>query len=108
MVKIGLGYYYERDKKVKNYTLIFKEVRNKFDFSTKTYLDEKIEAKQTVGYYSNIEKMCEAAAEDYVTRKADSGEVTNIHEWLTEYRKAVAEIVAAINGNENKEETNND
>lgn len=98
MVKIALGYCFEHDSKTKGYTLVYKETRNKFDFPTKTFLDEKIEAKTTIGYYSNIEQLCKAAAEDYVSRKADAGEVTNIHEWLTEYRNAVKELVAAING----------
>lgn len=107
MVEIALGYYFERDKKIKNYTLIFKEVRKKFEFGTMKELDEVKEVKTTIGYYSSIEQMCKATAEDFVTRKADAGEVTNIHEWLTEYRKTVNELIAAING-DNKEETNND
>lgn len=98
MVEIGLGYFFERDKKIKNYTLIFKQTRKKIEFGTKKELDEITEVKTIIGYYANIEQMCKAAAEDYVSRKADVGEVTNIQEWLTEYRKAVKEIVDAVKG----------
>ena len=98
MVEIGMGYFFERDKKIKNYTLIFKQTRKKIEFGTKKELDEIAEVKTIIGYYANIEQMCKAAAEDYVSRKADVGEVTNIHEWMTEYRKAVKEIVDAVKG----------
>ena len=49
----------------------------------------------------------EHAPENMGSRKADAGEVTNIHDWLTEYRKAVKELVAAINGTDAHESHEN-
>lgn len=100
MIKITGDYYFEKDDKVKNYTLYRHEYREKMTRFGKEGTGEMIEANTLVGYYANIEQMCKAAAEDYVSRKADAGEVTTIHDWLTEYRKAVKEIVDAVNGKE--------
>lgn len=98
MIKITDDYYFEKDDKVKNYTLYRHEYREKMTRFGKEGTGEMIEANTLVGYYANIEQLCKDAAEDYVSRKADAGEVTNIQEWLTEYRKAVKEIVDAVKG----------
>lgn len=98
MIKITDDYYFEKDDKVKNYTLYRHEYREKMTRFGKEGTGEMIEANTLVGYYANVEQMCKASAEDYVSRKADAGEVTDIHEWLTEYRKAVKEIVDAVKG----------
>ena len=107
MVKITNDYYFERDARVKNYTLFRHEYREKKTRFGAESTGEMHDAYDRIGYYANIQKMCEAAAEDYVSRKADAGEVTNIHEWLTEYRNAVKELVAAINGNDTPESNEN-
>lgn len=98
MVKITDDYYFEKDDKVKNYTLYRHEYREKMTRFGKEGTGEMIEANTLVGYYTNIEQMCKAAADDYVSRKANAGEVTNIHEWLKEYKNAVKMLTDAING----------
>lgn len=100
MVKITNDYYFEKDDNVKNYTLYRHEYREKMARFGKEGTGEMIEVNVFVGYYSNIERMCKAAAEDYVSRKANSGEVTNINEWLKEYKNAVKMLTDAINGND--------
>lgn len=98
MIEICDGYFFEKDKKVTNFTLVFREKRNKIDFKTREQLDEMVETSRTIGYYANIEQLIKAAADDMVNRKADEGSIGNIHEWLTEYKAAVSALTDAING----------
>lgn len=98
MIEICDGYFFEKDKKVNNFTLIFKETRQKYSVTKRQHLDEMIEASRTIGYYSSIEQLIKAAADDMVNRKADEGSIANIHEWLTEYEAAVNALTDAING----------
>lgn len=98
MIKITGDYYFEKDNKVNNYSLYRHECREKTTRFGKEGTGEMIEVNALVGYYANIEQMCKAAAEDYVSRKSNVGEVTNIHEWLKEYKNAVKMLTDAING----------
>lgn len=100
MVEICNGYFFEQDKKTKSFTLVYKEVRNKMEFGTMKELEEKVTKNRTVGYYANIEQVVKAAADDIVARKVDDGTITNIREYLDEYKSAVKMLTDAINGND--------
>lgn len=95
MVKISDGYFFEKDSRCTCYTLIFKEIRKKFDFKSKKYTDEDIEAERTIGYYTSIEAVIKAVADDMISRKCD---VTTIREYLDEYRAIVEKLCDAIKG----------
>lgn len=66
------------------------------------------EVKTVIGYFNSLDKVAKTVADDILARKCNNGEIKDISQYVAEYRKAVAEIVDAVNGNENKEETNND
>lgn len=97
MVKITRNYYFEKDDKVKNFTLYHREYREKMTRFGKEGTGEMIEASTAIGYYPNIEAVLRAAADDVVNRKCNDGTITEINEYLAEYRKAVNELKAAIN-----------
>lgn len=97
MIEICDGYFFEKDKKVTNFTLVSKAKRNKIDFKTKEQLDEMVETSRTIGYYANIEQLIKAAADDMVNRKADEGSIATIADWLDEYKAAVNRLTDAIN-----------
>lgn len=98
MVKITNDYYFEKDDKVKNFTLYHHEYREKMARFGKESTGEMIEANTAIGFYSNIEAVLKAAADDAVNRKCNDGTITHISEYLAEYRNAVSELKDAING----------
>lgn len=97
MVKITKNYWFDRNEKVKCFTLYFREVREKTDFKTKQGTGQMIEADSCIGYYSNIDSVALAVADHMVMRKCNDGTITHISEYLAEYRKAATELKAAIN-----------
>lgn len=100
MVKITNDYYFEKDDKVKNFTLYHHEYREKMTKFGKEGTGEMIEANTAIGFYPNIEAVLRAAADDEVNRKCNDGTITTINEYLAEYRKTVNELKDAINGND--------
>ena len=108
MVKITDEYYYTVDSGNRSFALYSVEVREKLIQRTKQKSGEVGEVKTVLGYFNSLDKVVKTVADDILARKCNNGEIKDISQYVAEYRKAVAEIVTAINGNENKEETNND
>lgn len=98
MVRILDKYYFKTDLSNHCYVLIVKEMKERYVQRSKVKSGEVSEVETVLGYYTSIESLIKAAADDMVNRKAYEGSIANIHEWLTEYKSAVGALTDAING----------
>ena len=107
MVKINDEYFYTVDSGNRSFALYRVEVKEKLIQRTKQKSGEVGEVKTVLGYFNSLDKVAKTVADDIIARKCNSGEITHISEYVTEYRKAVNELVAAINGNNAPESNEN-
>lgn len=98
MVKINDEYFYTVDSSSRSFTLYRKEMRERVIQRTKIKTGEVSEANVMIGYYNKLDSMVRSCVDDIVARKCNDGTITHISEYFAEYRKAVKELVAAING----------
>ena len=97
MVKINDEYLYTVDSGNRSFALYRVEVREKLIQRTKQKSGEVGEVKTVLGYFNSLDKVAKTVADDILARKCNSGEITHISEYVTEYRNAVKEIVDAVN-----------
>ncbi len=95
MIKIIDGYGFEQDDM--QFTLYAVGKRQKTSCFGRTAVDgEMIEYKDTLGYYSSIQSMCEACLKHAVKARADRDQIDSIGEYVAAMKEIASDIREAI------------
>lgn len=95
MIKIIDGYGFEQDDL--QFTLYAFGTRQKASCFGRTVKDgEMVEYKDTLGYYSSIQSMCEACLKHAVKERADRDQIDSISEYVAAMKEIASDILEAI------------
>ena len=95
MIKIIDGYGFEQDDM--QFTLYAIGKRQKASCFGRTAADgEMIEYKDTLGYYSSVQSMCEACLKHAVKARADRDQIDSIGEYVAAMKEIASDIRESI------------
>lgn len=95
MIKIIDGYGFEQDDM--QFTLYAVGKRQKTSCFGRTAADgEMIEYKDTIGYYSSVQSMCEACLKHAVKARTDRDQIDSIGEYVAAMKEIASDIRESI------------
>lgn len=95
MIKIIDGYGFEQDDL--QFTLYAFGTRQKASCFGRTAADgEMVEYKDTLGYYSSVQSMCESCLKHAVKARADRDQIDSISEYVSAMKEIASDIREAI------------
>lgn len=95
MIKIIDGYGFEQDDM--QFTLYAVGKRQKTSCFGRTAADgEMIDYKDTIGYYSSVQSMCEACLKHAVKARADRDQIDSIGEYMDAMKEIASDIQKSI------------